>query len=462
MSKTVWSFDLGKASIGEAVRDIDTNDFVHKASLLIPAEFASTKDAATRRRMWRTRQAHKAREAWLDEVWCAAGLEPLQKREVWKNPQTKKWELKHPADERLEREFPAKGDNTCYTSCLLRIKLLRGEKLEPWQIYKALHSAIQRRGYDPDIPWKAKESGRRKKDEGDEEKGTRERMEKFVAELQAMSPTHKEFQLPCYFDAWKMKLWNPEAPDALLERIDCHAESTRNQIVPRHLIEEEIRLLADAAGKQIAGLKGKADYLLWGMAGIPYASYDPELRKKFGLREGGANDWQGVVGQKVPRFDNRIVEKCSLIPRLNVCAVRIRIDDKFTPYPESLLVSETTFLWKLKNMRFHRSGRQDFLQVIELIELFEHPDPSLYRIERKTWNKYAKQFQWNDGTLPAAIRAPKTKGRAATRMELTEWFMHELRGVRVNCNEGEARALKRDEAEAIAVPILGFFRFYNG
>ncbi len=33
--------------------------------------------------------------------------------------------------------------------------------LEPWQIYKALHSAIQRRGYDPDIPWKAKESRRR-------------------------------------------------------------------------------------------------------------------------------------------------------------------------------------------------------------------------------------------------------------------------------------------------------------
>ena len=46
MSKTVWLFDLGKASIGETVRDIVTNDFLHKASLLIPAEFASTKDAA--------------------------------------------------------------------------------------------------------------------------------------------------------------------------------------------------------------------------------------------------------------------------------------------------------------------------------------------------------------------------------------------------------------------------------
>jgi hypothetical protein len=56
----VWAFDLGKGSIGEAVRR--GNEFLHKASLLIPAEFAETKTAAGRRRMWRTRQALKA---WL-------------------------------------------------------------------------------------------------------------------------------------------------------------------------------------------------------------------------------------------------------------------------------------------------------------------------------------------------------------------------------------------------------------
>ena len=75
--QTVWSFDLGKGSIGEAVRDIKSNKFLHKASLLIPAEFASTKEAAMRRRMSRTREAHKAREKWLDEVWLAAGLETV-------------------------------------------------------------------------------------------------------------------------------------------------------------------------------------------------------------------------------------------------------------------------------------------------------------------------------------------------------------------------------------------------
>ena len=37
MAKTVWSFDLGKASIGEAVRDLDTNEFIPGARLLLNA-----------------------------------------------------------------------------------------------------------------------------------------------------------------------------------------------------------------------------------------------------------------------------------------------------------------------------------------------------------------------------------------------------------------------------------------
>lgn len=53
-TEIVWAFDLGKGSIGEAVRR--GAEFLHKASLLIPAEFAETKTAAGRRRMWRTRQ----------------------------------------------------------------------------------------------------------------------------------------------------------------------------------------------------------------------------------------------------------------------------------------------------------------------------------------------------------------------------------------------------------------------
>jgi hypothetical protein len=52
---TVWNFVLGKDSIGEAVWR--GTEFLHKASLLIPAEFAETKTAAGRRRLWRMWQA---------------------------------------------------------------------------------------------------------------------------------------------------------------------------------------------------------------------------------------------------------------------------------------------------------------------------------------------------------------------------------------------------------------------
>jgi hypothetical protein len=81
-NETVWAFDLGKGSIGsprgvapvdefpEVAGNTPRGEAVRRgnefgASLLIPAEFAETKTAAGRRRMWRTRQAHKAREHWL-------------------------------------------------------------------------------------------------------------------------------------------------------------------------------------------------------------------------------------------------------------------------------------------------------------------------------------------------------------------------------------------------------------
>ena len=74
-NETVWAFDLGnvprpsdgrgwRAATGEGCHwpdEVNKNfhhEFLHKASLLIPAEFAETKTAAGRRRMWRTRQAH--------------------------------------------------------------------------------------------------------------------------------------------------------------------------------------------------------------------------------------------------------------------------------------------------------------------------------------------------------------------------------------------------------------------
>src|ERR1039458_6276664 len=299
---TIWAFDLGKASIGEAVRR--GTKFLHKASLLIPAEFAETKTAAGRRRMWRTRQAHKAREQWLNKVMREAGIEVLHGRNY---DQAGNWKPGEPADERLEREFAKPGDPTYYTSCLLRIKLLRGEKLEPWQVYKALHSAIQRRGYDPDIPWKTRQQRKTTSvDDDDDEAGTQARMVEFEKKLATLSKGDPKLHYPCYFDAHEMGLWDGDLN--FKDRIDCQAKTTRNQIVPRKLVEREVGDLIDAAAKQYPKLTGQAKYLLYGPTEMAYASFDAKLRKKHGLREGGVNDWQGVVGQKIPRFDNRIIE----------------------------------------------------------------------------------------------------------------------------------------------------------
>lgn len=191
----VWAFDLGKGSIGEAVRQ--GTKFLHKASLLIPADFAETKTARDRRRMHRTREAHKAREKWLRKVMQEAGIEILHGRNY---DAAGNWKPGESADKRLEQEFPSDDDKTCYTSCLLRIKLLRGEKLEPWQVFKAFHSAIQRRGYDPNIPWKTRET-RKVKDGEDDEAGTMQRMHKFEQGLETMAPGKTDYHFPAYFDA---------------------------------------------------------------------------------------------------------------------------------------------------------------------------------------------------------------------------------------------------------------------
>jgi CRISPR-associated endonuclease Csn1 len=382
----VWAFDLGKGSIGEAVRQ-GTN-FLHKASLLIPPDFAETKTAATRRRMWRTRQAHKAREHWLTEVLRAAGIEVLHGRNYDK---AGNWKPGERADERLEREFAKSGDSTCYTSCLLRIKLLRGDKLEPWQIYKALHSAIQRRGYDPAVPWRSRERRKTKSgDAADDEATTQKRMAQFERDLETMAPGKSEYHFPCYFDAWKMGLWNPAKPDELQDRIGCRAESTRNQIIPRKLVEEEIRLLVDAAAKQYPKLKKKAGYILYGPTETAYASFDAKLRKKHHLKVGGMDDWQGVLGQKIPRFDNRIIGRCVLIPRLNVC--KIRTDENGKLHQQSRIAADTVFLMRLKNMRFQTAKGQACLTAKQIAEIFNDPKRSKLGMKETQWKKYCLCF----------------------------------------------------------------------
>ncbi len=418
---TIWSFDLGKASIGEAVRYVTdkANDplnhtFPHKESLLLPEDFAETRTAASHRRMMRTREAHKAREAWLDAVWCAAGLAPLvgrrvEKREGKWQPVAETPEQETERKEKLEREFPKKGDVACYNSALLRIKLLRGEKLEPWQIYKALHSAIQKRGYGR-VPWAAREEKRSGKTEEEMDKELAKKDPIYKAAVEAW-PAFKRgleecFHFPCYFDAAKMKLWNPAAPDVLVERIDCHAGSTRRVRFAREDVEKEIDTLARQAAAQLPALaemfvRVKRDgwalrdeksgrtktfpvvatdigtFLVHGPAGEPRGGVESDFaaylafRTASGIHPGSADDWMGATSQKTPRFDNRIISDCALLDGHQVCNVGVRYDAKNQrPFADSLLASEVTFLMKLKNTLVAGAGKDRKLKVDEIRKIF--------------------------------------------------------------------------------------------
>jgi CRISPR-associated endonuclease Csn1 len=479
---SIWSFDLGKASIGEAVRDIKSNRFVHRASLLIPFDFASTKEAAKRRRMWRTRLAHKAHELWLKKVWSAAGLEILPTREVRKNPNSRKWELNHSSDYRMEREFAprnkkpgrdgAPADETiCYTSCLLRIKLLRGERLEAWQIYKALHSAIQKRGYGR-VPWAAREKKRSGKSEEEIETELAKQDPNYRAAVEAWpkfkeTVTDKAFHFPCYYDAWKMGLWFPDQADVLTDKINCHATSTRKVRFDRIDVNREIASLARQAAAQLPALatafdkwkcdgwiardevtnraetfpvaaKDFSEFFVHGPAGEPteeaknnFPAY-LEFRNRSKIHPGSKDDWMGATTQKIPRFDNRIINACALIPRLQVCNVAVRFDkNENRPVAESLLVSEVTFLMKLKNTlvsgypnqrKLTAEEIQKILIVVRAEAMAVKPDAKSreskvaerYALTKSNWARTPGIKELGLRPLPGheEIRSPKIEGRS--------------------------------------------------
>jgi CRISPR-associated endonuclease Csn1 len=464
--KTIWAFDLGKGSIGEAVRRGDK--FLHTASLLIPADFAETKTAAERRRMSRTREAHKAREQWLDEVMQQAGIEPLKGRRTqkvdgkWQSvPET---EAQRQNRELLEREFAKPGDPTCYTSCLLRIKLLRGdEKLEPWQIYKALHSAVQKRGYGK-VPWAAQELKRSGKTEEEIQKELAKKDPAYKAAVEAWPKFKQEFadsrfHFPCYYDAAKMGLWEA---DVLQERINCHAQSTRRVRFDRDDVEKEISALANQAAKQLPQIQKAfetikangwmrrsnknfpvaannfGEFLVYGPAGEPPADANDNFgkylafRKKRSMHPGSTDDWMGATAQKIPRFDNRIVNACALLDGLQVCNVGIRYDaEKKRPYPDSLLASEVTFLMKLKHTLVSGTAGQRRLTLEEIQMIFKTITDDALAIapDAKDWSKkvaerYAlTKTAWGSkkgikelGLRPLVghevIKSPKVEGRS--------------------------------------------------
>jgi CRISPR-associated endonuclease Csn1 len=112
----------------------------------------------------------------------------------------------------------------------------------------------------------------------------------------------------------------------------------------------------------------------------------------------------------VPRFDNRIISKCKLIPRLNVCKA------------DKVLNKEVTFLLTLKNMRYTLGQISSKSLPHEQIKyLFEEYKNNISREEQKTekalittknWKKHI--IFWGGEVNPnqTSIPQPKLSGRS--------------------------------------------------
>lgn len=401
MNNTIFGFDVGLGSLGLAVRQGD--DIVHADSLLMDAEVATIQSQAERRRQKRTRDIHKKREEWWQKVWENIGKQPLKGIQTYK--ENGKWESIR-GDEKLEREFAKDGDDAIYTSCLLRILLLQGQKLEDWQIYKAIRSAFQRAGY-PDVPWA---KGQKKGDE-DEKKRTLE----FDQGLEKIFP-NESLRLPCYYDAYQMGLFDPKTGEIQFKQNNT-AKRARGYTASRELVEKELRQLLTQAGKQISELKAIGS--------------NPEKWQEyilFGSEFEAFNDTkiEGVLDQKKARFDNRCVNTCSCILRFKVTRA------------EDVLYFQVHFLLKLRNMFVEKARENKKLTTEEIREWYEIVEserleymkdflkqkketPKIeidykkiankYKITKAQWKKWCEQKNYKVYTGTSEVLMPRISGR---------------------------------------------------
>ncbi|MEW5950374.1 MAG: type II CRISPR RNA-guided endonuclease Cas9 [Elusimicrobiota bacterium] len=402
-NKTVFAFDIGTGSLGTCVRK--EKEILDLSVNLLPQDFATLKEAREKRRQIRTRIAHKMREKWWKEQAKRAGIEIPETGHL-----DEKGNFIKP-DERMSREFPKDGDNTIYNSALLRIALLQGKKLEGWQIFKAIWSAIQHRGYDSNLPWinNPKRNVEEESEESKDEKENKEAVKKYNNELKKVfgeGVENEKFYYPCYYEAYKMGIWSKEEPENLNKRISNNPSPARNKdgkvdlVIPRELIEKEIKDMLIKAGDKYPYIKENLDYILYGPAKSKYAAYRLKEYKKY---RGKDWEWQGLLSQKTPRFDNRLISKCVLIPRLNVCKAKDELN------------KEVTFLMKLKNMRYFeiKGGEEKKFNAEQIKQIFEKFKDKL-KITEKQWSKYLKD-NFNAIPNPAQLKidSPKIGGRSS-------------------------------------------------
>lgn len=335
MKKRIFAFDLGKTSIGYCVRE--NHDIKEANSFIIEKNHSDATSLRERRRIKKTLKAHKAREKYFKELWQDCGLELLPAN-----------------DQKFTKEFSSAGDDNIYTSCLLRIALLQNRKLEHWQIYKALHNALQRRGYDSNLVWKASQT--------DDDKENQKLIEKYTQENNQELISRDEYKYPCYYDAVRLGLWDESQPETFKKQLPFNQSikvRTTNYVAPRNLVEKELKQLWINAQKQIPALnKYSTEEFLYGEYEQAYGSYiNPEFRQYMGTER----DWQGVLGQKIPRINNRIIAKCKLLSKRNVCKA------------DTIENAGLVILLKLKNLRITNTyGEKILLNTEQINQIYKN------------------------------------------------------------------------------------------
>lgn len=307
----VFAFDMGKASIGYCVRE--DNEIKELGSYIIEKDHSTIEDNRNRRRVDKTLDCHRHREKWFADLWKNAGLEVLDA-----------------CDEKFKKEFASKNEDIIYNSTILRCALVQGKKLEQWQIYKALHNAIQRRGYDTELAWA----------NSTDDKENEEAVERYCCDENGELIVSDEYKYPCFYDAKLLGLWEENNPFEFKRSVGLNPVKIRTagRVTPRNLVIKELTKLFEEAKKQLPQLeKISVEEFLYGEYREAYGSYkNPEWIQYRGTNR----DWQGVLGQKIPRFDNRVIAKCKLLPNRNVCSADTIENISFT------------LLMQLKNFRY--------------------------------------------------------------------------------------------------------------
>lgn len=361
--RRILALDLGIGSYGIALQERAGEGAARQfkfpvvRSCTLPGDWAELKDVRTTRRMWRTRMAHKQREHWLRHVFNETGLDAavllgrqISSSKVLQDDGTRRYVLEKPGDYRLEREFPPKvgektrdgaasdeaGARTVFCGAALRCLLLLGKEaqitvqgrvLDPWQVFKALHSAIQKRGYDPRVPWartvsvskteadeaaiNAGRKGKKSETQITEDASTEaaplseaemsEDMENQASEARASTMksmveglhADSRYHYPCFWEASQMGLWGSSQPEEVLLRQNHHAQSSKwadrddpaqalkpagmrdkyaklPAIFPRQMVEAELIALCEAAEHLLPQLQGRACYIAYGPVGMAY------------------------------------------------------------------------------------------------------------------------------------------------------------------------------------------------